>query len=107
MISADRLQKALTYLAETDERAAKAKALLTGLEESTKTIKSIEFLKSGGTNGEREATAFASPAYREHTKKIEDATYDYELMRNKRVTETLLIEVWRSLNASRRQGNIV
>lgn len=106
MISADRLQRALEYLATTDEPAAKAKAYLIGLEETLKTVKATEFLKATGTNGYCEAVAYASAAYREHIKKIEDATYSYELYRTKRTTESLIVEVWRSLNASRRSGNI-
>lgn len=106
MISADRLQKALEYLATTDGPCAQAKALLSGLEESTRAIKAMEFIKSSGTNGERDAMAYASEAYRLHIKKIEEATYDYELMRNKRSTEALIVEVWRSENANRRHGNV-
>ena len=106
MISADRLQKALEYLATTDESAAKAKAYLMGLEETTKTIKATEFLRATGTNGERDARAYASASYQEHIDKIEEATYSYEILRNKRLTEALIIEVWRSLNANRRNGNI-
>jgi hypothetical protein len=106
MISNDRLQKALEYLATTDEPCAKAKAYLTGLDETTKTVKATEFLKASGTNGERDATAFASANYREHIEKLEEATYSYELVRNKRLTEALIIEVWRSINANRRNGNL-
>jgi hypothetical protein len=106
MISADRLQKSLTYLAETDEPAARAKSLLIGLEEQTKTIKSIGFLEAKGTNGEREAHALASQSFRDHIEKIKEATYSYELMRNKRNTEALIIECWRTEQANRRSGNI-
>lgn len=106
MISADRLQKALEYLATTDEPAAKAKAYLMGLEEITKTIKATEFLKAKGTNGERDAAAYASANYQTHIDKIEEATFDYETMRNKRLTEALIVEVWRTLSANQRRGNI-
>lgn len=106
MISNDRLQKALTYLAETDEPAAKAKALLVGLDETTKTVRAQVFLKSSGTNGEREACAYDSKDYREHVKKVENATMDYELYRNKRLTESLIVEVWRTVSANQRKGNI-
>jgi hypothetical protein len=35
-----------------------------------------------------------------------DTMQKYEAMRNKRTTETIVVETWRSLNASRRQGNV-
>lgn len=106
MISEERLSKALTYLAETDEKCAKAKAYYMGLDEQTKTIKAGEFLKHDGTVAEREATAYASSAYREHLEKVQNANADYETMRNKRLTEELIVEVWRSLNSQRRKGNL-
>jgi hypothetical protein len=106
MINADRLQKVLTYLAETDEPAARAKSLVTGLEESLKSIRADQFLQAKGTNGEREAFALSSQAYKDHIEKIKDATYDYEVMRNKRTTAVLIVEVWRSEQANRRSGNI-
>ena len=106
MISSDRLQQALTYLATTDESCAKAKAYLMGLEELTKSVKAERFLIAIGTNGERDAVAYASANYREHIEKIGEATYSYEMVRNKRMTEALIVEVWRSENANRRIGNI-
>ena len=109
MINEEKLQKALTYLAETDVPCAKARGLLAGFERQEKTIKAIAFLDSTGTKltmAEREAMAYSSPAYREHTQKIADATTDYEIMRNRRLTAELIVEVWRSMNANRRHGNV-
>lgn len=108
MISNDRLQKALEYLATTDDKCAKAKSLMIGLENQIKTVKSIAFLQADAkTATEREAIAYASETYREHINKHEVATYEYETMRNKRLTEELVVECWRSINASRRNGNII
>lgn len=106
MISEERLTKSLKYLAETDEPCAKAKAFLTGLEEQLKTVFAIAFLNTTGTVDERKSRAYASESYKEHVKKIENATLDFELMRNKRNTESTLIECWRSMNANRRVGNL-
>lgn len=110
MINEEKLQKALDYLATTDEPCAKARGLLAGLERQEKTVKAIAFLDTAGqklTVAEREAVAYSHSTYREHTQKIADATADFETMRNKRLTAELIVEVWRSINASRRKGNIV
>jgi len=107
MISTDRLQRALTYLAETDEKCAKAKAYLSGLEEQTKTIFGMEYLQVSGPVEERKAKAYVSKPYQDHLAKIVEATTDYEIMRNKRLTEELIVDVWRSINAARRTGNII
>ena len=102
MITDDRLTKALKYLAETDEPAAKAKALMEGLGEQRKTVKSIGFLDATGTAGEREAQAYTTAQYIELQGKYENAIYEFEAMRNKRTTESLIVEVWRSEQANRR-----
>lgn len=106
IVSDERVQKALSYLALTDEKCAKAKSLMLGLEHQLKTVKSVVYMQSEGTVAERDATAYSSQEYREHVQKLEDATYDYELMRNKRLTEELIVECWRSVNANRRRGNM-
>jgi len=102
----DRAQKSIRYLAETDEDAARARSLKDGLEDQKKTILATEFLKHQGSQGERAKLAEASEIYKKHLQKLEFAIYDYELYRNKRMTESLVIEMWRSENANRRTGNI-
>jgi hypothetical protein len=106
IVSDEKLTKALHYLAETDEPFAKAKGLLVGLEGQEKTVLSIELLKHEGTIPVKEARARTSEAYREWQKKIEDATYDFELMKNKRNTAVALVEVWKTERYSMRKGNI-
>jgi hypothetical protein len=106
MVTGDRLQKALHYLATTDEVAAKAKAYMIGIEDTEKTILSTELLKHEGTAQHRESMARTSDAYKDWARKHEESVYDFEILRNKRNTEALVVEVWRSLNANRRNGNI-
>lgn len=105
-VGPERLRKALIYLAETDEPFAKAKALVEGLSEQRKTIKAVAYLQSTGSQGDRTEMAYACAAYKQHIDKLNDAIYDFEIMRNKRSTESLIVEVWRSFNAARRSGNL-
>ena len=105
-INIQAVERALKYMADTDEEAAKAKALVKALEHSFKTIVATEFMKATGAQGEREKIAHASPAYREHNEKYQNAVADYELLANKRKRAELTIEVWRSLNANQRRGNV-
>lgn len=107
MISPDRLQKALTYLAETDEPCARARSLMMGLEKQEKTVLAMQFLGvTSGTVEERKAKAQATPQYQNWRETYEAAVLDFELYRNKRTTEELIVEVWRSVNANRRHGNV-
>ena len=106
MISEDRVDKALRFLRETDSVAARAKSLMVGLDEQKKTIFATEYLKSEGSQGDKKEMAHASENYIEHIKKYKDSVYDYEELRNRRQTEILVIETWRSQNANARRGNI-
>lgn len=108
MISEERISKSLKYLAETDEPAAKAKSYMLGLEEQIKSIKGILFvqLPQGMTVAEKDARVYAHEEYQNHIKKYEGAVHDFETMKNKRDTEVLIVEVWRSENANRRKGNV-
>ncbi len=102
MISEDRLQKALTYLAETDEPCAKAKGLCEGLKAQEKSILALGLLNASGTIAEREAHARVSPEFKKWRDTYEDAVATYETFRNKRNTESQIIEVWRSLESTKR-----
>ena len=102
----ERLQKALDFLAGTDLKAANAKALVEGLSEQRKTIKSILYLNATGDQKKREAEAYAAEEYILHIEKYTNAIGEFETLRNRRITAALIVEVWRSCNANRRNGNI-
>lgn len=106
IVSDDRCQKALKYLASTDEDAARAKAHLEGLQEQRKTVKAMMFMQAEGAQQTREQQAYNSDEYKQHIEKIENAVLDFETLKQKRLTEALIIEVWRSCNSNRRTGNI-
>lgn len=104
MISEDRMQKALTYLAETDEECADLRTEMARSELKAKRTRAAVLKLSEGTSVQREALADTSPeteaAWEEHFK----AYRAFHAMNNKRATEAVVIDTWRSLNANRRQG---
>ena len=102
----ERLQKALDFLAGTDLKAANAKALVEGLSEQRKTIKSILYINATGDQKKREAEAYSADEYILHIEKYQNAIADFETLKNRRMTASLIVEVWRSCNANRRNGNI-
>jgi hypothetical protein len=104
-INQARMEQALMNLTESDEQIAKAKALVNGLNNYAKVIKAMQFQRSPGKSvGEKEQFAMCSPAYTAHLDKIQTAEYDYFLLNERRNTETLIIDCWRSLNAARSRG---
>lgn len=106
-ITEERLMQALDYLASTDEMIAQAKSYMDALNDQKKTIKAEEYLKCTGTQGDKTEKAFNSVAYRCLLDRIKDATYNYEILRNKRQTQSLIVDVWRSLNSARKQGVVI
>ena len=106
-VTEHRRDQALSFLATTDEECARAKALMIGLEKQEKTILGQEILAEtgkGNTVAEKEAKARTSPAYEEWNARYEAAVVDYEILRNKRHTEELVFECWRTEQANRRMG---
>lgn len=97
---------ALKYLLDTDEEAARAKVLYEGLYEQRKTIRAVQFLSSKGSAAERTEKALASSEYQEHLALIKDAQIEFEILRNKRLTNQGVIEMWRSVNSNQKKGNI-
>ena len=104
MISTDRLQKAMTFLAETDEPCANLKADVARKEYLTKLAEAKAFHLTEGSVEARKAEAKASLGVQEAYDVYFKMIAEYERLKAKRETETLVVEVWRSLNANRRQA---
>ena len=102
MISQERMEKALTYLAETDEPLAKLKTDAERYEYVAKKVRSSIFLHSEGTVADRQASADVSEEYANAMRDYFRARNDSLAMENKRKTESLVYEAWRSINANRR-----
>ena len=103
MITEERLEQAMIYLAHTDEDAAKAKALCKKLEKMERIIRGEAFLRANGTVAEREAKAVTSEQYKEHVAYAENCWVDAELLDNKRHTEEVIVDVWRTMSANLRR----
>jgi cell pole-organizing protein PopZ len=103
-LTEDRVADALQLLAETDEPCAELRANMDRTEFKAKSLKEAAFSTLSGTVAERTAAAINVPAVQEafdaHFKSIRD----YHAMANKRALEELVIRVWQSAGANRRQG---
>jgi hypothetical protein len=106
VISEERCSQALKYLAETDVRAAELKTDVARKEYAAELARKRVFLTADGNNEERKAIAETSPDVQTAEDRLAAAILDYERVRARRTTESLVIEVWRSVNANRRSGNI-
>ena len=103
-ITQERMEDALQYLADTDEPCAALRAEMERAEFRAKRTEQAIFKISDGTVAERTATAKTSADTEAAYELYFAALQEYEAMRNKRSTESIVVETWRSLNANRRQG---
>lgn len=104
MISDERAEKALRYLAETDLPCAEAKANAERMEFKAKAIRHALFLHSTGTVAERQAKAETDDAYEDAMGEYLKAVSEYSHMMNKRDTEHIVLDTWRTIQANRRRG---
>jgi hypothetical protein len=104
MIDEKRLENALTYLATTDEPCASLRADMERSEFKAKSIKATVFKLSEGSVADRNAIAETAENTAAAYELYFAALHKYEAMKNKRATEAIVVDTWRSMNANRRQG---
>ena len=109
MITEKRLESALKYLADTDEENAKANANVKYLDRLLKRKKALHI--TGNTSDKsisaKEQTYYASDTYKDAVQELFDAEVAASTLENKRDKEGLVIDLFRTLEASRRKNNIV
>lgn len=105
-ISDANVEKAIAYLAETDELHARARAEYNALSELRKTVRAFCFQDAEGGVAERTMKAECSPDYIEHIEKIKVSEIEYHTMHNKRKRAELTVELYRTTSANQRKGNI-
>lgn len=106
MISDERRDQALTYLAETDESAARFKADHAKAKWKADSIFATIKAVADGTVAQKEGEAVNNPVYIEAKEHEFALFFEYEKIKNKRATEAILVDTWRSMNANRRQGGV-
>jgi hypothetical protein len=105
MISEERAEKALRYLVDTDEPCALAKAEMERAEYGWKATREAVFTHAEGTVAERQAIAATHHATREAHERYCAAVALYSKMANKRETERIVLDTWRTISANRRMGS--
>lgn len=107
MIDYTAAEKALDYLKHTDAEAARAKAHYAMLDDAKKTVLAMTYNEfDGGSAADRQKKAEGSQDYHNHLEKLKQAHIEWELLRNKRKSAEMQIEMWRSVNSNQRKGNI-
>ena len=106
MITQERMEKALKYLAESDQESAELKTDVERAAFKLKQVKATIFIHSEGNIEQRKAIAETSQETKDAELEYLQAHTESGKVENKRKTQLLITEIWRSLNANRRQGGI-
>jgi len=104
LISNERAEQALHYLAETDESCGAAKAHQERMEYKAKAVRQQVFLLEQGTVAERQARAEVDHDYQSVLQQYFHAIKTYSAINNKRETERIVLDTWRTVQANRRSG---
>jgi hypothetical protein len=107
MISENEVQKAVDWLRDNAEEAAKRKAERIYLEEFRKSLKAIIMKENiTATVSAQERDAYADPRYIAHLETMRMAIKADEKIKFMRVAAEAKIEAWRSMNANYRSMKI-
>lgn len=104
VISDERAEKSLRFLAETDEPAAQRKADMERAEYAYKRTREAVFTHLEGTVADRQAGAVQHAQTQAAHEDYVKAIYEYQKLANKRDTEKIVLDTWRTIQANRRQG---
>lgn len=100
------VEKAVDYLAATDVEHAMAMAEYNALSELRKTVRAFCFGDASGGVKEREMAAECHIDYVKHIEKIKQAEIHFRTLHNKRKRAELTVELYRTISANERRGNI-
>ena len=108
MITQERLEKALTFLADTDEQHAKVTAGVDYIKDLAKSLKGRFILNCEDQNSVamKENAWYASDHYKKHIEEKRALVEEATKLENNRSKENLVIDVWRTLEASRRNAKV-
>jgi len=100
------VEKALKYLAETDQRMGELRGVVEAMTHRLKVYKAQAFvaLEGKGTIADREHKSILSQAYLDALDDYKDKCTDYRILEARRSTAVLRIDVWRTQESSRRRG---
>ena len=99
-----RMEGALEYLAETDQAYADYIAAKLRCEILCKRVRARVFVETEGSVEVRKAKAEINPEVDEADKYLVEAVLYLEGLKAKRSRAEIVIDVWRSLNASQRKS---
>jgi hypothetical protein len=104
VVTDERMDAAVNYLSDSDDLAAHLMADMERAELRARAVKDALIKHGEGGVGERTAAAGCAPQYTDAMEVYFVAMAAFNCAKNRRSTASLVVDVWRSENAARRQG---
>jgi hypothetical protein len=99
----NKIEDCVHFMVDSDEPHARARANVDAIELRIKTTKAMEFIKAEAkTATEREAMALVAIEHGGLAKEYEEAVYLHELLKAKRGTAQIQIDLYRTKSANKR-----
>lgn len=105
-LNEDRVERAMATLAETDMQAADAKVMVLRTEQKIKTVKAVVYAALEGSIEDKKQKVELDETVKAAWEDYFTAVRDHEIVKNRREREVLVVELFRSINANRRMGNM-
>ena len=105
-VELENVERAVMFLAESDAPYAEAKTAVERAEILRKRTRAREFLDATGTVAERESRAEVAPTVEAADGQYCDAVLEYERLKARRQRAELVVDLYRTLESSRRVGAI-
>ena len=101
-----RVEQDLQFLAKTDERYAELKAGVEHMKNMLKSVKGSYVTNSNESVSKASEAFYGSSGYKDVRDRMHNVHKEYFEIETQRQTAMLRIDVWRTLEATRRKGNI-
>lgn len=106
-ITADKGERALSFLAETDAEFADRRVMMLRTEYLVEVAECMVYKSLEGSIEDRKRSAKSSPEVQTKFDEYLKAVREFEFLRARRKRAELTFEAWRSINANRRQGGAI
>ncbi len=106
-LSDERVEKAMHFLAETDLEFATWRGMVLRTEYMADVAESMVYKSiQEGSVEDRKRTAKIAPETQKAMSEHFEAVVKFESLKARRAREVLVVEIWRTLQANRRVGNV-
>ena len=105
MIPEKRIEESLTLLAETDSEFGTLRGRCDGLDYRSKIEEAKGYLDAEGTQEQRKSLARTASGFVKMVEEYEETRIAYLTLQARRKREELIVEVWRTQQASSRRGH--